>query len=136
MSASLIALLIVWSATVFGLGIATLITPGIKAKNLVAFIIAATVLGLINAFIRPVLWFLTAPLSVLTFGLFALVINALMISLASALVPGFEVRGFGSAFLGAVIMAIIGAILLVAIPLLTGADISWYSYEYHSQTLP
>jgi putative membrane protein len=134
MSASLIALLIVWSATVFGLGIATLITPGIKANNLVAFIIAATVLGLINAFIRPLLWFLTAPLSVLTFGLFALVINALMIMLASALVPGFEVKGFGSAFLGAVIMAIIGVIIIVTVPLLTGADISWYSYEYHSQT--
>ncbi len=134
MSASLIALLIVWSATVLGLGIATLITPGIKANNLVAFIIAATVLGLINAFVRPLLWFLTAPLSVLTFGLFALVINALMIMLASALVPGFEVKGFGSAFLGAVIMAIIGVIIIVTVPLLTGADISWYSYEYHSQT--
>ena len=133
MSASLIAILIAWSATVFGLAIATLITPGIKVKSLFAFIIAATVLGLINAFIRPLLWFLTAPLSVMTFGLFTLVINALMIMLASALVPGFEVRGFGSAFLGAIIMAIIGVILLVTIPLLTGADISWYSYEYHSQ---
>lgn len=135
MSASLIALLIAWTATVIGLGIATLITPGIKAKSFYAFIIAATVLGLINAFIRPLLWLLTAPLSVLTFGLFALVINALMIMLASALVPGFEVRGFGSAFLGAVIMAVIGVIMLITVPLLTGVDISWYSYEYHSQTL-
>jgi putative membrane protein len=134
MNISLITLFVAWSATVLGLGIATLITPGIKAKSVLAFIIAATVLGLINAFIRPLLWFLTAPLSVVTFGLFALVINALMIMLASALVPGFEVRGFGSAFLGAVIMAIIGMILLVAVPLLTGADISWYSYEYHSQS--
>lgn len=128
------ALLITWLATVIGLGFATLIVPGIKSDNLVSFLIAATVLGIINAFIRPVLWLLTAPLSVLTFGLFALVINALMIMLAASLVPNFTVRSFGSAFLGAVIMAIIGVIGFISIPLLTGADINWYSYEYQSQT--
>ena len=131
----MIALLITWLSTVIGLGFATLIIPGIKANNFFAFLIAATVLGLINAFIRPALWFLTAPLSVLTFGLFALVINALMIMLAATLVPNFEVKGFGSAFLGAVIMALIGIIGFVMMPLLTGAEINWYSYEYQSQTL-
>jgi len=130
----MITLLIVWSATLIGLGVAILITPGIKAKSFIAFIIAATVLGLINASIRPVLWLLTAPLSVLTFGLFVLVINALMIMLTAALVPGFEVKGFGSALLGAIIMAVIGIIGFIAVALLTGADINWYSYEYHSQT--
>ena len=130
----MIEILIVWLATVLGLGVATLITPGIKAKSFVTFLIAATVLGLINAFIRPVLWLLTAPLSVLTFGLFVLVINALMIMLAAALVPGFEVKGFGSALLAAIIMAVIGVIGFIAVALLTGADINWYSYEYHSRT--
>ena len=130
----MIEILIVWLATVLGLGIATLITPGIKAKSFVTFLIAATVLGLINAFIRPVLWLLTAPLSVLTFGLFVLVINALMIMLAAALVPGFEVKGFGSALLAAIIMAVIGVIGFIVVALLTGADINWYSYEYHSRT--
>ena len=130
----MIEILIVWLATVLGLGIATLITPGIKAKSFVTFLIAATVLGLINAFIRPVLWLLTAPLSVLTFGLFLLVINALMIMLAAALVPGFEVKGFGSALLAAIIMAVIGVIGFIAVALFTGADINWYSYEYHSRT--
>lgn len=128
------ALFIAWLATVIGLGFATLIVPGIQAKNFLAFLIAATVLGLINAVIRPALWFLTAPLSVLTFGIFALVINALMIMLAAALVPNFEVKGFGSAFLGAIIMAIVGVLGFVILALLTGADINWYSYEYHSQT--
>jgi putative membrane protein len=128
------ALLITWLATAIGLGFATLFISGIKADNTIAFLLAATVLGLINAFIRPLLWFLTAPLSVLTFGLFALVINALMIMLTSALVPGFEVKGFGSAFLGALIMALIGVAALISVPLFTGADINWYSYEYHSQT--
>lgn len=129
----MLALFIAWLATAIGLGFATLLVSGIKAKNFLAFLFAATVLGLINALIRPALWFLTAPLSVLTFGLFALVINALMIMLAAALVPGFEVKSFGSAFLGAIIMAIIGAIGFISIPLFTGAEISWYSYEYHSQ---
>lgn len=130
----MLVLFIVLLATIVGLGCATLFVPGIKAKNFLAFLIAAIVLGLINAFIRPALWFLTAPLSVLTFGLFALVINALMIMLAASLVPGFEVKGFGSAFLGAMIMAVIGALSFLLIPLLTGADINWYSYEYHTQT--
>ena len=130
----MMALLITWLATAIGLGFATLIIPGIKANNFPAFLIAASVLGLINAFIRPALWFLTAPLSVLTFGLFALVINALMIMLAAALVPNFEVKGFGSAFLGAIIMALIGIIGFIMMPLFSGADINWYSYEYQSQT--
>ena len=127
-------LLIAWLATAIGLGFAILMVPGLKVKSLVDFIIAAAVLGLINAFIRPLLWFLTAPLSVLTFGLFTLVINALMIMLATALVPNFEVKGFGSAFLAAIIMAIVAIIGFVLMPLLTGADINWTSYEYHSQS--
>ena len=128
------ALLIGWLATAIGLGSATLLVSGIKAKNILAFLIAATVLGLINTFIRPALWFLTAPLSVVTFGIFALVINAFMIMLAAALVPNFEVKSFGSAFLGAIIMAIIGMIGFISLPLLTGAEINRYSYEYQSQT--
>ncbi len=130
----LITSLIIWLATAVGLGFTTLLIPGIKAKNFAAFLIAAAALGLINASIRPVLWLLTAPLSIVTLGLFALVINAFMIMLAAALVPGFKVKGFGSAFFGAVIMALIAAISFIVIPLLTGADINWYSYEYHSQT--
>jgi len=128
------ALLINLLATAIGLGCATLIVSGIKAKNFSAFLITATVLGLINAFIRPVLWLITAQLSVLTFGLFALVINALMIMLAASLVPGFEVKSFGSAFLGAIIMAIIGVVGFASVLLLTGADINWYSYQYHAQS--
>lgn len=128
------SLLITLLATALGLGIATLILPGIKSKNIISFLLAATVLGLINAFIRPALWFLTAPLSVLTFGLFALVINALMIMLAAALVPNFQVNGFASALLAAIIMAIIGIIGFISIPLFTGAEINWYSFESYTHS--
>jgi putative membrane protein len=127
-------LLINLLATAIGLGVATLVVSGIQAKNFSAFLMAAAILALINAFIRPLLWLITAPLSVLTFGLFALVINALMILLTAWLVPDFKVKGFGSAFLGAIIMALIGVIGFISVLLLTGADINWYSYEYHSQT--
>ena len=129
------SLIVVWLATIVGLGAAVLVVPGIKASNPLAFIIAAAVLGLINVFIRPLLWFLTAPLTVFTFGLFALVINALMIMLAAALVPGVEVKGFGSALLGAIVMAVVGAIGIALVAWLSGADISWYSYEYHSNVM-
>lgn len=131
---SITALFIAWFATAIGLGFASLIIPGIKAKNFLAFAIAAGVLGLINLFIRPALWFLTAPLSVVTFGIFALVINALMIMLTASLVPNFEVKSFGSAFWGALIMALIGVLGFILVPLLSGADINWYSYEYQSHT--
>ena len=130
----MVSMLIIWLATFIGLGIASLILPGINTKNFFSLLAAAVVLGLINTFIRPVLWLLTAPLSVLTFGLFVLVINALMIMLAAAIVPGFEVKGFGSALLAALIMAIIGVIGFVLVALLTGADISLYSVEYRSHS--
>ncbi|MBE9568687.1 MAG: phage holin family protein [Proteobacteria bacterium] len=130
---SILEIITGWLATAIGLGIATLIVSGIKAKNPLAFLIAAAVLGLINTFLRPALWFLTAPLSVVTFGLFALVINALMIMLTAALVPNFEVKSFGSAFWGALIMAIIGILGFILMPLLSGADINWHYYEYQNQ---
>ncbi|MBT8129686.1 MAG: phage holin family protein [Gammaproteobacteria bacterium] len=131
----MISMLIIWLATFVGLGISALILLGINSKKFISLVIAAAVLGLINTFIRPVLWMLTAPLSLLTFGLFVLVINALMIMLAAAMVPGFEVRGFGSALLAAIIMAVIGIIAFVAVALLTGADISFYSVEYYSRAI-
>lgn len=130
MTATIITLL----STAFGLGLATLIVPGIKSKNITSFVIAAMALSVINIFIRPALWFLTAPLSIVTFGLFALVINAFMIMLAAAIVPGFSVKNFTNGFLGAIVMAIVGLALLVAIPLLTGAEINWSTYEYQTQT--
>ncbi len=129
----LYSILVVWLATVVGLGLTALIVPGIQIKSISSLLLSAIVLGLINVFIRPLLWFLTAPLSMLTFGLFALVINALMIKLAAAIVPDFKVSGFGSAFLGAIVMALMGVLGFILLQLLTGGSISWYSYEQHTQ---
>jgi len=127
------SILVIWLSTIVGLGLTSLVVPGIKIKSLSSLLISAVVLGLINVFLRPILWVLTAPLSVLTFGLFALIINALMIKLAAAIVPDFKVSGFGSAILGAIVMALIGIAGFIALQLLTGGTISWYSYEQHTQ---
>ncbi len=100
-------ILILWLFSTIGLLIITAIVPGIRVRSAGDLFLAALILGLINAFIRPLLWFLTWPLTVLSFGLFALLINAFMIQLTSYIVPGFEVDSFASALLATVIMILL-----------------------------
>lgn len=83
------------------------LVPGISVDGFFTAFLTAFVIGLINAVIRPVLVLLSLPITILTLGLFTLVINALMFWLASALVPGFQVAGFGAAFFGAIVFWII-----------------------------
>ena len=82
------------------------IVPGIEVDGVVQALLAGLVLGIVNALVRPVLVFLTLPISILTLGLFLVVINAFMLKLTAALVPGLRVRSFGAAFLGAVLLSI------------------------------
>jgi putative membrane protein len=69
--------------------------------------LGAIALGFVNAFVRPVMVLLTLPLTILTFGLFLLVVNALMLWFVAALVPGIQVRGFGAAFLGSLLLTLL-----------------------------
>ena len=96
-------------------GLAVIITayllPGVRLTGFFAALVTALILGLINAFIRPVLILLTLPLNILTLGLFTLVINALLIMLAAAIVPGFSVQGFWWALLFGLVLAIISYVL-------------------------
>jgi putative membrane protein len=85
--------------------LATEVVPGIEAGGAVTVIVAAMVLGLINAIVRPVLLVLTLPLTLVTLGLFLFVLNAVCLWLTSVIVPGFEVRGFWPAFWGALIVS-------------------------------
>lgn len=89
---------------------ATLI-DGISANGFWGAIVAALVLGVINAIIRPILLLFTLPLNLLTLGLFTFVINALMLMLTSVFVSGFVVDGFFAALLGSIVLSIISAIL-------------------------
>ena len=80
-------------------------------RNLTGCLIAALVIGFLNAFLRPIIILLTLPLNILTLGLFTFVINALMILLASELVSDFTVNGFGAALLASMIMAVVSFVL-------------------------
>ena len=100
-----------WFATALGIGAAGSLLPGIHVDGAKAAILAALLLGLINATLRPVLLILTLPLTLLTFGAFALVINGAMLALAARFVEGVQLAGFGSAVLGAVVISLVGGVV-------------------------
>ena len=81
--------------------------PGLYVEGWDSAFIGAIVLGLVNFFVRPVMVILTFPLTIVTMGLFLLVVNALMLWLVSGLVPGIHLRGFGSAILGSLLFSIL-----------------------------
>lgn len=83
---------------------------GIRATP-VAALIAAVVLGFVNTFIKPIVYFLTLPINFLTLGIFGLVVNAVLFKLISMVVPGFEVHGFFAAFFGAIVLSIVSWVL-------------------------
>lgn len=100
-----------WFLNALAIAIAAYILPGITISGLVPLLTLAIVLAAINTFIRPVLLVLTLPLSIMTLGLFALILNTLLIMLASAIVPGVAVAGFFSALLFGILLAVVGATL-------------------------
>ena len=96
-----------WLFNGLAIWVTTLLPIGISAPDTRTIIWAALVLGLVNASIRWLFIILTLPLSIVTLGLFTLVINALMLYIVSAVVPGFQIANFWSAFVGALIIAIV-----------------------------
>lgn len=101
-------LFIHWLVSAIAIGLAAYLLPGVTVTLLGALVLAV-VLGIINIFIKPVVKLLTLPITILTLGIFSLIINALFIMLAGAIVPGFVVAGFWSAFFFAIILALINA---------------------------
>jgi putative membrane protein len=87
------------------------LVSGLSVSSLTTALVAGLVLGVINAIVRPILVFLTLPLTLLTLGLFLLVLNAFCLWLTSVFVPGFTVYGFWAAFLGALIVSFVSWIL-------------------------
>lgn len=100
-----------WFATALGIGAAGSMLPGIQVDGAKAAILTALLLGLINATLRPILLILTLPLTLLTLGVFALVINGAMLALAARFVEGVQLAGFGSAVLGAVVISLVGGVV-------------------------
>jgi len=106
-----VRLLLHWILSAVAVWIVAHVVPGISVSGPVAALIAALVIGLVNATLGLLLKVLTFPLTVLTLGLFWFVINALMLELAAAFVRGFEVRGFVPALIGAVVLSLVSSVL-------------------------
>jgi putative membrane protein len=104
---SIIEFLTHWAITALSLWIASFIFHGISFSNKRSLYISALLLGLANAIIRPIVIWLTIPLTIFTFGLFLLVINALMMLLVSSMVSGFKVSGFWTAFFASIFITVL-----------------------------
>ena len=104
-------LILKWVLNSFALFFVMKLVPGIQIDRFSDLLIATLVIGLLNAFLRPLIILLTLPVTILTMGLFTLVINGVMFSLAAWLVQGFHVTGFGAAFLAALLFSLFSFIL-------------------------
>ncbi|HJO36200.1 MAG: phage holin family protein [Pseudomonadota bacterium] len=96
-----------WLVCALGLGIASAIVPGVVIEGFWALLGASLLLGLLNAFVRPVLVILTLPITLVTLGLFLLVINAAMLGLVAAVMDSFYLSGFWAALFGALIVSFV-----------------------------
>jgi putative membrane protein len=110
--------LIRWFLNAIALMVVVHVVPGVRVSQWETLAVAALVLGFLNAFLRPVLLLLSLPVTVLTLGLFTLVVNGLVFYLAAWLVSGFVVAGFGSAFVGALAYSVASYLLSIV----TGVD--------------
>ena len=106
-----LALLLHWLLSALALLIVSRLVPGFHVHGLGPALIASLVIGLLNATVGLFLKIITFPISILTLGLFLLVINGLMILFASSIVRGFQVRGFVPAFWGAIVLALLGMLI-------------------------
>jgi putative membrane protein len=93
------------------IGAAAWLVPGVRLAGFPPAIAAAALLGFVNAIIRPVLLLLTLPFTLVTLGLFIFVVNAICFGLTAALVPGFDLSGFGAAFFGALVVSLVSWLL-------------------------
>jgi putative membrane protein len=107
----MLGVLLQWILYAVALLVVSRIVPGFHVRGLWPAMIASLVIGLLNATVGLFLKIVTFPLSILTLGIFLLVINGLMILVASSIVRGFHVQGFAPAFWGAVVLALLGVVI-------------------------
>ena len=104
-------LLIRWLILTIAIIVASYLLEGIHISGFFSAFFAAAILGILNALFRPILIILTLPINILTLGLFTFIINALMLKMASGVIPGFEVHGFWTAVFGSLIISLISWLL-------------------------
>ena len=109
-------LILIWICNALALLAVAYLLPGVRVEGLESALIAALVLGLINTLLRPILILLTLPVTVLSLGLFILVINGLLFWLAGSVLRGFEVSGFWVGVMGALLYSILSSIFSLLIP--------------------
>ncbi len=109
-------LLLNWLLSAVALVLVAHLVPGFYLRGFGSALWAAVVIGLINATLGLFLKLVTFPLTVITLGIFWFVINALMLWLATALVPGFRISGFGAAFVGAIVLAVVNLLFRALMP--------------------
>jgi putative membrane protein len=119
-----------WIATTVAVMVAASLIHGIRYDSAASLIGAALLLGILNAFVRPVLWILSAPLILLTLGFFVLVINGLMLLLIPSIVSGFHVDSFWSAFWGAIVISVVSWMLSA---FFRGSDGRVHVLTHHTQ---
>jgi len=107
----MINLAIRWILLALSLILVAWIVPGIAINGFFAALLAALVIGIVNILIRPIVVALTLPINLLTLGLFTFVINALLLMLVAAIVPGFTVAGFGAALIGSILLSILSVVI-------------------------
>lgn len=103
--------LITWIVTAVSLIITANLVSGIEINSWQTAAVAAIVLGLVNAIVRPILVFFTLPLTILTLGLFLFIINAISFSLMAHFTPGFEIKTFWDALLGSIVLSFVSSII-------------------------
>lgn len=104
-------LIIRWLINAAALFVTTYVLAGVNVTGFGSALVAAAVLGIVNAFIRPILILLTLPLNMLTLGLLTFVINGLMLWMVSSVVVGFEVDGFLNAVVGSLILSLVSGLI-------------------------
>ena len=104
-------ILVRWLLLAVAIFMAAYMIDGIHVSGFFSAVMAAAVLGVLNAFFRPILLILTLPLNILTLGLFTFVINAILLMMASGVIAGFSVDGFGTALLGSLFISIVSWLL-------------------------
>ena len=107
----MLAILIGWIVSALAIIVAAYLLPGVRVDSFTTGLVVAVVLGIINAFLKPLLLLLTLPINIVTLGLFTLVINALLVLVAASIVPGFHVDGFWAAFFYAIVLSLINMFL-------------------------
>jgi putative membrane protein len=103
----MVGLIIKWIVSALALLVVTYVVPGFRVVNLPSALVAVLVIGFLNMTLGMLLKLITLPFAILTLGLFFLVINAIMLLIASKITPGLQIAGFGAAFIGAAVLAVV-----------------------------